>query len=59
MALVLLLVLQAGAYIRDDIVSDIIQFISLTPEYQPIAVQHLYTAICSDIKTVSHAYLHE
>lgn len=42
---------KAGAYIRDDIVSDIIQFISSTLEYQPIAVQHLYTAICNDITT--------
>ena len=48
---------QAGAYIRDDIVSDIIQFISLTSEYQPIAVQHLYTAVSNDIATVSHASL--
>ena len=44
---------QAGGYIRDDIVSDIIQFISQTTEYQSVAVQQLYTALTHDIITVS------
>ncbi|XP_065885853.1 AP-1 complex subunit gamma-1-like [Dysidea avara] len=42
---------KAGGYIRDDIVSDMIQFISQTTEYQSVAVQQLYTALRCDIVT--------
>lgn len=46
---ILQILVKAGAYMRDDLVSDIVQLISQTPELQAYMARRMYAALHDDI----------
>lgn len=51
--------LQAGSYVRDDSVPNLIQLITNSVEMHAYTVQRLYKALLDDISQVSAARAHQ